>query len=377
MRIGIFTNSYKPVYDSGVVNVVDNLRYGLTKLKQEVYIFAPKFPNYRDEEANVYRYNSVNLPLKVKYPIAIPYSFKISKMIKQSKFDIIHTHHPFNLGRKGAYFARKCNIPLVFTNHTKYEDYSHYIPFNQKFTKKIIRYLHKKYLNLCNCIIAPTANIKEFLLNIGIKSRIEVIPNAINLELLRSNKPHNIRKLYRLENKKILLFIGRLAKEKNIPFIIKAFKILSKKRKNAVLLIGGAGYEEKNLKNLVHDLKIQNKVLMIGNIPHSEVSDYYSAADLFVTASTTEVHPLTLLESLAFGVPTIALEKSNLRDIIENGKNGFLTEASLESFSRQITDTLNDESMLRMLSKNAELSSKNYDIKSISRKLLSLYQSLI
>lgn len=377
MRIGIFTNSYKPINNSGVVNYIIGLQYGLSKLNQEVYIFAPKFPNYGDKESKVYRFPSISLPIKVEYPIAIPYSYKISKIIKELKLDIIHTHHPFNLGRKGVYFARKYKIPLVFTNHTRYEDYSHYVPFNQSLTKKIVRYLHKKYLNSCNCVIAPTLDIKEYLLNMGMRSRVEIIPNGINFQLLKHKDNTNIKKLYGLENKKVLLYVGRLAKEKNIQFIIKSFKILSKKREDVVLLICGGGYEEENLKNLIEELQLQGRVIMVGNIPHSDVSNYFSASDLFVTASTTEVHPLTLLEALAFGLPAIALKKSSLQDIIKNEKNGFLTNNSLESFSNRIEEILNDENMLKKLSKNAKISSRKYDIEIVSKRLLFLYKSLI
>lgn len=377
MRIGIFTNSYKPVNDSGVVNAINAMKYGLDKLKQEVYIFAPRYYSYIDEEKRIYRFPSINLPLKVRYPIAIPYSFKISNIVKQLKLDVIHTQHPFNLGKKGVYFAKKYKIPLIFTNHTKYEDYSHYAPFNQNITKRIIRYFHKKYLNLCDCVIAPSIHIKENLLNMGIKSRVEVIPYGVNFNLLKTGKHYNIKKLYSLENKKILLFIGRLAKEKNIPFIIKAFKSLSKKIKNSVLIIGGGGYEEENLKNLIYNLKLQNKVIVVGNIPHSEVINYYSVADLFITASTTEVQPLTLLESLTFGVPIVALRKSNLQDIVKDGKNGFLTGDSLESFSKKIEELLADKQLLSQLSENAKKTSQKYNIKNTSRKLLSLYNSLL
>ena len=373
----MFTNSYKPISDSGVVNAIESLQFGLSKLKQDVYVFAPKFPNYKDKQIRIYRFPSITLPLKVKYPIAIPYSFKISKIIKRIKLDIIHTHHPFNLGVKGAYFARKYNIPLVFTNHTKYEDYSHYAPFNQNLTKKIIRCMHKRYLNLCDCVLAPSTHIKENLLNMGINSRVEVIPNGINFDLIKNSKPTNIRKLYGLKNKKIVLYIGRLAKEKSIPFIIKAFKLLSKKIKNSVLIIGGSGPEEKNLKKLISDLQINDKVLMAGKIPHSETIKYYSAASVFVTASKTETGPLTVIESLACGVPIVALKKSNLQDIIKDGKNGFLTNDSLKNFSNKIEELLVDEQLLKQLSKNAKKTSHKYNIKNTSRKLLSLYKSLL
>lgn len=171
--------------------------------------------------------------------------------------------------------------------------------------------------------------------------------------------------------------MGRLAKEKNINFLIKAFKILSERNKNVALIICGGGYEEKNLKNLIQNLQLQDRIIMAGHIPHSEVFNYYSIADLFITASITEVFPLTLLEALSCGVPTVALKKSNLQDIIKNGQNGFLIDDSIKSFSEQIGEILNDENLLKKLKKNAKLSSTKYSIENVSRKLLTLYKSLI
>ncbi len=378
MKIAMFTNEYKPMRDSGVVNAIEAYHLGLSRLKQEVHIIAPKFPNYKDKVPNVYRYPSINLPMKTLYPLPIPYSLKISKLVRKSKFDIIHTHHPFGLGKKGCKFARKYSIPLVFTNHTMYQDYSHYIPLiHQNLAKKIIKDVHKKYLSLCDCIIAPSQYIKNKLLKIVTNSRIEVIPYGLNHELLKNYKKSNIRRLYHLENKKIILFLGRLGKEKNISFIIKSFKFLSKKRNDAVLVICGRGHEEKNLKNLIRNLQIQDKVSLVGNIPYSEIENYYTAADIFITASTTETGPLTVLESLFFGVPVICLKNSNMEDKIKNGYNGFLVERSIKSFSEKIEELLSNESLLKQLSRNAKKSSRKYDVLKVSKKLLSLYKSLL
>ena len=122
--------------------------------------------------------------------------------------------------------------------------------------------------------------------------------------------------------------------------------------RDVVLIIAGGGYEESNLKSLIKELKLQNKIVMTGNIPHSEVANYYSAADLFITGSITEVSPLTLLESLACGLPIIALSKSNLQDIVKNGENGFLTDESIKSFSERIDELLSNENTLKKLRKN-------------------------
>src|SRR3989344_8349702 len=257
MNIGIFTNSYKPINDSGVVHAVDSLNFGLHELGHNVFIFAPSFPGYVDESPNVFRYPSFNLTGKVKYPIAFPFSAKISNIIKNLKLDIIHSQHPFSLGKKGAHFAEKYNIPLVFTNHTRYEDYSHYLPFNQTMAKKMIKYMQKKYLSNCDCVIAPTSSIKKYILSLNVDSRIEVIPNGINFDFLACGKEIDVKKKQDITGKMVLLYVGRLAKEKNISFLIKSFKALSKDREDTILLICGDGYEKTDLENLIAELGLQ------------------------------------------------------------------------------------------------------------------------
>ena len=136
LKIGIFTDVYKPVVN-GVVNAIDNLSQSLTELEHSVYIFAPEYSGYKDKTGNIFRFRSVNLFPGVNYPLGIPYSRRIFKIISSLELDIIHCHHPFLMGRVGMHFAKKFDIPLVATLHTQYENYNHYVPLSRSLTKKV------------------------------------------------------------------------------------------------------------------------------------------------------------------------------------------------------------------------------------------------
>ncbi|PIN78219.1 glycosyl transferase family 1, partial [Candidatus Woesearchaeota archaeon CG10_big_fil_rev_8_21_14_0_10_33_12] len=225
MKIGIFTNIYKPVIN-GVVNSISSFKKGLEELGHEVYIFAPTCPDYKDDEKNILRIKSVRLPLQNDYRISLPpLAKKMLDVIKQ--LDVIHTQHPFVMGNYGSFFADIYNKPLIFTHHTQYDKYSHYIPFEQETVQMFTRWLVKDYANKCDCVIAPSESIKKMLLNQGIKSRIEVVPTGINLDVFGNPNREIIRKKYNLSlEQKLLLYAGRIAKEKNLEFLIKSFKLV-------------------------------------------------------------------------------------------------------------------------------------------------------
>lgn len=372
MKIGIFTNVYKPVIN-GVVNSISALKQGLEELGQDVYIFAPKHPNYKDNEKGIFRVESIKLSSKEKYRLSLPIFRKSSKVIKQ--LDIIHTQYPFIMGNYASFFADIYNKPLIFTHHTQYEKYTHYIPFEQEITKKFTRWIVKDYANKCDCVIAPSESIKKMLLKQRIKSRIEVIPTGINLDVFGNPNRKIIRKKYNLgPEQKLLLYAGRIAKEKNLEFLLKAFKLVLNKKPNTYLMLVGRRAKKGYLINLIKKLHLETKVFLVGH--SSLVQNYYAAADLFVFSSVTETQGLVLVEAMAAGTPVVAVDSPGIREVVD-GKNGLLTKESLVEFSEKIIRVLDDSKLRKKMSENAIKTASNYSISKMAKRMLQVYKSIL
>lgn len=377
MNVGIFTNAYKPII-SGVVNSISLFKQGLAHLGHNVYIFAPGFPEYKDNEPHVYRFRSISITQKVKYPLAIPISNRIAKIIPELKLDVIHTQHPYILGEVGANYAKKFKIPLVYTFHTQFEQYSHYIPFNQNIVKMLARLSVINYTKKCDCIITPAPSIMELLKSYGIKQRVEVLPNAIDLSSFENPDKHKIWAKYSIgQNERVLINVGRLGLEKNLAFMLHAFKIIAHKAHNVKLMIVGEGPEEKALKDLSGELGLGRKVTFTGRIDYHEIPSYYGAADIFIMTSVTEVKPLAILEAMASGLPMVAVAASGSSDTITSGLDGILTELNIEDFASEALKLLENNDLRKKMGHHAKQTAAQYSIISTSKKLAQIYDDLI
>lgn len=224
MRIGIFTNCYLPMVN-GVVGAVSLLRRGFEEQGHEAHIFAPAFDDFADGEERIYRYPALDLTRDVKYPVAVPYSARISRILDKLPLDIIHCHHPFVLGPLGYRVAGRKNIPTVYTFHTQYEQYSHYIPLPVGLVNRISRHKIYRFCQTVAQITTPAESARQLLTTYGVTNPIAVIPNPT---LLNTGAVDGgaIRAKYGLQNEKLLINIGRVAAEKNLALLLKAFRAM-------------------------------------------------------------------------------------------------------------------------------------------------------
>jgi 1,2-diacylglycerol 3-alpha-glucosyltransferase len=376
MNVGLFTNTYKPTIN-GVVNCIDLIKQGLTKRGHRAYVFAPSFQNYPDEEEHVFRYPSLNLAAKVNYPVAIPFSVAISAQIPKLKLDIIHSHHPFLLGKVGAGWAKRLHIPLVFTFHTQYEQYAHYIPLPGSLVRSISRALVTGYTRQCSLIITPGTSIVQLLDSYGIKKNVVHMPNAIDLERFSAPPREEIRQRYAVKDEEILLiYVGRMAIEKNLGFMLKAFAMIRKSVPSRLMILG-EGPELENLKKQANALEIEESVIFTGGIDYREIVPYYGAADTFIMTSTTEVKPLALLEAMASGLPVVAVAAHGSSDTIIDGENGFLTEEDLKGFSEKVLFLITRRELLCAMKEKAREKAQEYSIDATTEKLIGLYKGAI
>ena len=261
MKIGIFTDSYKP-YTSGVVTSITTFIEEMTRFFHDLHIFSPSYPNYDDTEANVYRFYSVPSPTNPDYTLAIPVYPGLNIIVKKLKLDIIHAQSPFTMGRLGMHFARKYKIPLLLTYHSRYDQYVHYVPLAQDLAREVTIKFSSSFCNHCDHIIVPSHDIKDIVSNFEVHKPISIIPTGIPLYKFENGNEKWLREQYDIpQDNKILLFVGRLTKEKNLPFLIKAFqKIKIQEPIHLVLTAQDAGIE---LKNLSRQLAFPSMILYL------------------------------------------------------------------------------------------------------------------
>jgi len=375
VRIGIFTECYKPIVN-GVVNSIDGFRKGLTELGHDVFIFCPTYKN-KVNENNVISCKSWPLPGSSGYHYIYPLEKR--KIAIARSMDIIHTQHPFIMAERAENVAKNYNIPLLFTNHTQYEEYAHYVPIGKSIVRWYMKNHIKKFANHCNMIVAPAKGIKEKLKEYQISTPIEVVPNGIDLEIFKNIDREYLIKKYNLEkNWLVFVFVGRIAQEKNLEFLINAFKNMLSKNPKCYLVLVGGGPEETHYKNIIKKLEIEKNVIITGFLPYKEVPDCLASSDIFVSASKTEVNPLTVLEAIASGLPSIVFDTNGTGEIIENNIDGIKTKPdNLDEFTSAMEKLMTCVNIRNQLGKTALEKSKKYSYLETSKIMVNVYNKAI
>lgn len=376
MKIGIFTDSYRP-YNSGVVKSIESFSNQFTAMGHQVFVFGPHYPNCEKEE-RVYRFISIPAPTQPDFTIAIPISANLRRDIKELGIDIIHAQSPFMLGRLGAKFARIYNIPLVFTYHTLYDQYVHYLPIMKDLSKKLMQKVGTDFCNHCDLVIAPTGIVEKHLRESGVETPVVNIPTGIEIDEFENMDRRWLREHYGYQEKEtILLHVGRMGKEKNIPFLLEAYDRVRKEEPDARLVIVGGGSEEGHLQKLAREMGISDGVRFTGMLPRRQVIDAYAGADLFIFASLTETQGLVLCEAKAAGLPLVAIRAFGAAEMVENREDGFLTGPSLEEFTERVLQLLRDRGLRGQMGQKARDNAEKMSSYNQARKLLDHYEGLL
>jgi glycosyltransferase involved in cell wall biosynthesis len=381
MHIAQFTNSYYPVI-SGVVRSVSAFRKALTDLGHNVFVFAQNEPDYVDKEPFIFRYPALDLGLPGDFPATIPFSPFIDNLFPPLKVDVIHSHHPVLLGQAAANKAREYNLPLVFTFHTRYRDYSHYFPLNQEivqeFIKNTIDSWLRVYMRRCHHIVVPSKSIRDILFSeYYVKGPITIIPTGIELEPYEGAEGASIRRQRGWGEETVLISVGRLAKEKNLRRLLQAFAQVVQRHPDVRLVLLGDGPNRKELVELTQDLGIAGRVDFVGKVPFEEIPCYLKAADLFCFSSLTETQGLVTVEAMAAGLPVVAVDATGTRDVIEHGKDGLLTPDDSQALAQAISRVLEDPQLADRLKAAGLDKARSYSIAEQAQKLLSVYQEAI
>ncbi|MCB8969133.1 MAG: glycosyltransferase [Ardenticatenaceae bacterium] len=377
LHIAHFTNTYLPVM-SGVVRSVTAFRQAQVDLGHNVFIFAQDAPKYKDDEPFIFRYPALNIPVR-NYPVTIPVSPLIDWVLPIIKPDVIHAHHPAPMGTAASDKADKLGVPLVFTHHTRYQDYTQYMGLPEELVNDILTRLLADYMQKCQHILAPSASIKQMIQETyGISERVTVVPTGIDLTPYQNADGTAVRRRRGWgDNETVLISVGRLVEEKNFRLLLEAVHIVMQRHKDVRLALIGDGPEQKELEKLCQQWGIAKRVEFVGRVPFEEMPAHLKAADIFCFASITETQGLVTLEAMAAGLPVTAVDATGTSDIVIHEENGLLTANDAQALAAAIERVLDDEALAAQLREGATETAVSYEIHAVTEKLVGVYQQAI
>lgn len=387
MRIGIFTDAYTP-YVNGVTTSVLMLKKGLENKGHKVYIITVNPDNMHyalDSTGTILRIPGIPIGI-YDYRLTGIYPIKALRQIKKWKLDVIHSQTEFGIGTFARIISKQYNIPLVHTYHTMYEDYVHYIThgYFDKTSKKIVEYLTLFYCDkTITELIVPTKKAWElFKEKYMVDRNVHIVPTGIDIDRFRpeNNKKINIEK----ERKKlkidkddfIITFIGRIAEEKNIVFLLDNLKVIIKDCPKLKFLVVGDGPDLEKYKEYSKELKIENNVVFVGKVPWTDISKYYLISDIFVTASKSETQGLTVIEAMAAYLPVVCINDESFNTTVIDNLNGKIFEDG-NQYIKCITELYNDKKLLNRLRKGAKNTAEMHTIKYFAERVLDVYNIAI
>ncbi|MFN3651936.1 MAG: glycosyltransferase family 4 protein [Armatimonadota bacterium] len=372
MRIAQFTESYRPVINGAAV-AVRLLSEELSR-RHEVRVFAPRYPGFADDEA-VLRFPSYRVPHQRDYPLAIPYSRRLHRAFAGSGFEVVHTHSPFALGQTGLRWARRHGVPVVTTYHTIYESYAHYAPYFPKaWVASFLRRLSRLYCDRCDVVAAPTAPIRDLLLEYGVRTPIHVVPTGLRLLPPAPPDPAFPRGRYGIPpDAPLALYAGRLAREKNLELLFAGFARVARELPVAWLLVCGSGPVEAETRRLAAATGAAERIVFTGFIPPEQMPPVYAAADVFAFSSLTDTQGLVLTEAKAAGLPAVAVDAYGPGQVVAHGEDGLLTAPDVEAWSDALLHVLRDPAVRSQMRKRALERARDFTIEATAARYEELY----
>lgn len=399
MKIAMFTDAYFPRIN-GVTVSVHSFAEGLCKLGHEVCVVCLEYTeeqqksSFFDEKSN-----DEKSPFKIlRIPSAAIAFSKEDRMMRLDKWhlvkksmdefqpDVIHINSEWTVGYFGAIYCRHRHVPFVFTFHTLWEDYlANYVSFMpasglKKIGMEVVRF----YLKRADVIIAPTKRIAEVVERYGIKRKANILPTGIpDSKLEYSEKKSEavyatlFKKFPELKERKILLFVGRIVKEKNLPFLFDVLEKVQKSQPDTALLFVGGGPYLNELKESAKSRGLEKSVFFTGYIDGNDLIYFYKLACVFTFPSKTETQGLVTVEAMLSALPVVAIGEMGTVDVMQGDNGGFIVKDDVEEFSNKTLKLLQNASLHKEKSEQALKWGNKWKISSLTPKLLECYQKAI
>ena len=376
MRIGMMADIYRP-YVSGVTSYIDLNKRALERLGQDVYVFTFGDLDHPDDDPRIIR--SPGLPIAdTGFYLSLRHRTEVKSILQT--MDVLHVHHPFISGRLAIAYGHRRQIPIVFTNHTRYDLYAQTrLPLMP--SEVSMSLLHAYMPAFCedvDLVISPSQGMEKILRQYGVKGHIEVVPNGVDLQPFLTAQPL-ARADFGIEGEDILLvYMGRIAPEKNLEFLLQSFAGVARTIQNVKMLVVGGGQKEheEKIKTLAADLAVSHRVQFTGSIAYDQLPSYLAMCDIFTTASVTEVHPLSVIEGMATGLPIVGIDSPGISDSIVDGETGLLSSDDLASYTAKLTMLCLNKELQKKLGAAAQKASDQFSIEHTSKIMLSHYSQV-
>ncbi len=376
LRIGLFSDSALPVLN-GVSVSIDGLVNELRRQGHSVQPFLPRFPGYKDPDPNTNRFRAIETPLSKGYPVAYPPFYRMLRRFREHEFDVIHTHSPFMLGMVGFRWAEAHDLPIVSTYHTLYDRYAHYF---RLLPRRYVRFRIAKhtnyYYNRMDHVITPSEAAAKWLHRHSVDTPMSIIPTGISggAQIDRADARH--RQGIPPEAK-ILLYVGRLAQEKNLDMLLESVALSLREDPALRLWLVGDGPYRAECKAIVRRQGIGDRVRFIGFVERSKVDEYYAAADLFVFTSITETQGLVVQEAMMHGLPAVVVAGGGAGAAVESGVNGYLVKNDPKEFSAYVEKVLRDDDLYSRMSAQAKRSVRHQGVPEQCDRVVAVYREVI
>jgi glycosyltransferase involved in cell wall biosynthesis len=378
MNILMLTNTFSP-HVGGVARSVAAFAEEYRKRGHRVLIVAPEFPGTQKNEVDVVRIPAIQNFNASDFSVVLPVHPPLSETLNSFQPDIVHSQHPFLLGMTALRIARRRRLPLVFTHHTLYEQYTHYVPGDSPVLKRFAIELATRYANISDQVFAPSESIRDLLQQRGVTTPITVVPTGVRLEhFAQGDGPAFRRQLDIPEDAFVVGHLGRLAPEKNLEFLAQAVADFTRSHSRAHFLVIGTGPCETLMRKIFTDAGIEERLHIAGILKQQALSDALHAMDVFAFASMSETQGMVLTEAMAAGLPVIALDAPGVREVVRERQNGrLLQQAAISTFSAALQwAAALPEKSLGELKRAALGTARDFSMPRSADKALACYKSL-
>jgi 1,2-diacylglycerol 3-alpha-glucosyltransferase len=377
MKICMMTNTYLP-HVGGVARSVSTFAEEFIREGHEVLVVAPEFdgkPLPAKAEAIVERVPSLRNFNGSEFSVRLPLATALSDRLEAFQADIIHAHHPFLLGDTALRVSMNKNVPIIFTHHTRYEDYTHYVPFSDAM-KEVAIQIPTHFANLCDGVIAPSESIARMIRRRGVTTPIAVIPTGIDVKAFASAEGARFRERMKIPPGCLVIgHVGRLALEKNLGFLAEGVAQFLEREKDARFLVVGDGPWREELQAVFQQHGVGDRLLLAGKRTGRVLREAYRAMDVFAFASKSETQGMVVAEAMAAGLPVVALNASGVREVVRDGENGFLLPANASE--TEFADALvkcSEPKVRAELSRHAQITSGQFSEEQSARKAIAFYE---
>jgi glycosyltransferase involved in cell wall biosynthesis len=378
----MFTNTYLP-HVGGVARSVKMFSEDLRKMGHAVLVVAPTFEGSEhlvEKADEVLRVPAIQNFNGSDFSLRIPVPFFVNEKINEFQPDIVHSHHPYLLGDSALRAAKQRGLPVVFTHHTRYEEYTHYVSSNSETLRRFAIHLSTEYANLCDRVVAPSKSIARLIKDRGVSRPISVIPTGVDNSFFSQGEGETFRKRHRLDKKAFVVgHVGRLAPEKNLLFLAEAVADFVKNDPAAVFLVVGEGPSREKIEDIFRNSDIKERLVATGQLTGKTLADAYQAMDVFVFASQSETQGMVVAEAMSAGKPVIALDAPGVREVLQDEINGrqLPKDASMQTFSAAIVDLKRHPEKHRIWQNQALQTSRQLSRATCARQLADVYGSIL